>query len=108
VQTNQQSQPRSKSRRPRVIRSKEQWQSLIADYKRSDLPQQKFCEQRGITVSSFSKWRNLLEAEDNTDQSLFVELGAVLQDDDKVTAAASGWQVELELGKGIVLRVRAG
>jgi hypothetical protein len=93
-------------RKPRVIRSKEQWQSLISDYQRSSLTQQAFCEERGITVSSFSKWRNQLATP--SDQELFVDLGAIPEADNasKACLGTSDWQVELELGKGIFLRVR--
>lgn len=93
-------------RKPRVIRSKEQWISLVADYQRSEQTQQAFCKERGITVSSFSKWRNQLEAQ--SDQQLFVDLGTMPVTDiaSETSLPLPDWQVELELGKGIILRVR--
>jgi len=94
-------------RKPRVMRSKEQWQLLLTDYQRSSLTQQAFCEERGITVSSFSKWRNRLAA--SSELAPFIDLGTIAATDNAGETGSStpDWQVELELGKDIVLRVRA-
>ncbi|MCF1456847.1 MAG: hypothetical protein LPH21_04550 [Shewanella sp.] len=92
-------------RKPRVVRSKAQWQSLLNDYQQSTMTQQAFCAQRGIAVSSFSKWQNRLSTQ--PDQPLFVDLGTIPESDNDNTCPGSpDWQVELELGKGIFLRVR--
>jgi hypothetical protein len=89
------------------MRSQEQWQLLLAEFQRSSLTQHAFCKERGITGSCFSKWRKKLETP--SDQPLFVDLGVMpsadTAGDDDVTPPA--WHIELELGKGIVLRLRS-
>jgi hypothetical protein len=90
------------------MRNQEQWQSLLADFQRSSLSQYAFCKERGLTASSFSKWRKKLETQ--SDQALFVDLGTMPADRDSAddhAAASADWQVELKLGKGVILRVRA-
>jgi len=95
----------SSLRKPRVVRSKAQWQSLLAEYESSSLTQQAFCKQHDLPISSFHKWRHRLSQE-STD-SFFVELNAEPTTYAQQTPPTSGdWQVELELAGDIVLRIR--
>ena len=87
--------------RPR--RSRAQWQRLLDAQSASGLSQQAYCAQRHIAYSSFCRWkRELARVERNarpTGTSSFVELTVP-------TPAESRWEVELELGNGVFLRLR--
>lgn len=97
------------SRRTKVMRSPEQWRFLIAQMDASPLSRGAFCRQHKISGGSVHKWRKRL-----TDQPAppAAAPGGFIDITRQIAAAdsASGrlWQVELELGQGVVLRVRAG
>ncbi|MCY4462054.1 MAG: hypothetical protein OXC26_16950 [Albidovulum sp.] len=83
------------SRRAPVVRSADEWSGIMADFERSGLSQREFCEFRGLSPKSFSNWRFRLRPRGWTGS--FVELAPPV---------SSGWDVELDLGDGVVLRVR--
>ena len=91
----------------RARRSPAQWQRLIAEEADSDLTQSAFCRARGISPSSLKYWKRrlagLAAGADDLSGPGFVELTAV---GDNVVAGCAGWDVELDLGAGMVLRVR--
>ena len=96
----------------RYIRhSREQWAELIALQPGSGLSASKFCEQAGISYQSFMGWRKKLRAPGvaSNDSARFVELtttGQPAEPHDSVSAGSAGeWQVELDLGNGIQLRI---
>jgi transposase-like protein len=97
----------SRKRKTRVNRSKEQWQMLVNQYETSGLTQQAFCKQQGIATSGLNKWRkrfsNSLETEfvDITDQLSEVGSHENHHRDNR-------WEVELQLGQGLVLRIGRG
>jgi transposase-like protein len=97
----------SRKRKTRVNRSKEQWQMLVNQYEASGLTQQAFCKQHGIATSGLNKWRkrfsNSLETEfvDITDQ--LSEVGS-----HENHHCDNRWEVELQLGQGLVLRIGRG
>jgi hypothetical protein len=84
-------------------RTPEQWRRVIAGQVSSGLSQQTYCTRRGIAYSSFCRWkRELSETEPPAKvpiSTAFVEL---------TPAAAARWEVELELGEGVYLRLRRG
>jgi hypothetical protein len=89
-----------------VRRSAAQWQALLEAYERSGLSQRTFCQQQGLALGSFVRWRRQLAGdapEPPGAQNLFVELAS---------SAAAGhgqqpaWDVELQLAEGMVLRLR--
>ena len=43
-----------------VRRSAAQWQALLEAYERSGLSQRTFCQQQGLALSSFVRWRRQL------------------------------------------------
>lgn len=90
--------------RPR--RSRAQWQRLLDAQSASGLSQQAYCARHHIAHSSFCRWkRELASVERNarpTGTSPFVELTPPLP------AAESPWEIELELGNGVFLRLRHG
>ena len=87
-------------------RSRAQWSTLIAQYRGSALTQKAFCSTRGLAISSFSKaLREAREESADTERSpAFVPVSV----DSAVhhVEPSSTWDVELNLGAGIVLRVR--
>jgi putative transposase len=89
---NRQSRPRGRQRG--------EWEELIAKFKRSGLSRQDFCSEASIPVSSFDYWRRKLRRERTAVAPGFVELAPI--------SSRSGWDVEFELGAGVVLRLRRG
>ena len=83
------------SRPARVVRSATEWTAIMEDFERSGLSRREFCESRGLSLKTFGNWRHRLGATGGTGS--FVELAPPVM---------SGWDVELELGDGVVLRVR--
>ena len=89
-----------------VRRSAAPWQALLEAYERSGLSQRTFCQQQGLALSSFVRWRRQLAGNAAAPvgaQDLFVELASSV-------AAGHGqqpaWDVELQLAEGMVLRLR--
>ena len=90
----------------RARRSRARWQGLIERAAHSPLSDTEFCNTEGVSTASFYSWRKRLEAlppggaaaEDAT----FLELGVLGGE----AAGPSPWDIELELGAGMVLRLR--
>ena len=104
-----------RTRAPR--RSAVQWKDLVVRQECSGLDERAFCREEGVGYSTFRRWRNRLKERRPNDRS-----PAASQTDAPVSdtgewiglpiageaALGRGWDVELELGGGIVLRVRRG
>jgi putative transposase len=94
-------------------RSEAQWRALVSAFKNSGMSRRAFCARHGVALSTFDWWRKRLgavprEAAAGRAQAdaLFVELtapAAAIADTRRVVAA---WDLELELGAGMVLRLR--
>lgn len=87
---------------PSTRRSHDEWRRLMAAYEASDLTQRAFCAEQGLAYSTFCYWRRRLRQEvrhaDNP--PALVELPVL-------TGGGSGdWRVELDLGDGLILRVK--
>ena len=83
-------------------RSRSAWEQLMAQYEAGDLSQRIFCEQHGLAYSTFGYWRKQLRRpvhNENQPASL-IELPMLSTDESR------GWRVELDLGKGMVLRLK--
>lgn len=98
--------------RRRVRRSAAQWRALVAAFEQSGIARRAFCARHGVSASTFDWWRKRLSAEPQglpvsqaDSNALFVELSAPIAD---ATRTAPVWDLELELGTGIVLRLRRG
>ena len=84
----------------RIHRSEAEWRRLMSDFESWDGTQVSFCEARGVSLTSFQNWRRRLG---------LVGRRGVGRPDGFVELAVSpdpGWEVELSLGDGVVLRVR--
>lgn len=91
-----------------IRRSREQWAELIELQPGSGLSAPKFCEQAGVSYQSFMAWRKKLSTPEtqSSDSPDFVELTASGNSTElQRTAPTSEWQVELDLGNGIQLRI---
>ena len=100
-----QSQPKPKPAK-RVQRSRSQWKALLEEFNTSGLSKTAFCKEHRIATSSLYRWQQIL-SQDACDTD-FIDVTGPLS----ITPAApvhgldNNWQVELELGAGIVLRLR--
>lgn len=92
----------------RIRRTGKQWQSIVDQFEASGLSQRAFCRQVGVSYGTFSRWRRRLMSA-NTQQrapapeaDLFVELSAGTPP----PVATPAWDVELQLGHDVFLRLR--
>ena len=92
-----------KTRRQR--RNREEWRALLERFEHSGQSREQFCREQGLTLSSFAHWRRELGkagagGQAVTASPLFLEVTA------QASTPAGSWDVELELGSGMVLRLR--
>ena len=103
---------RASGTRHRARRSAAQWRKLIERFDRSGQTRSQFCAANGLALSTFDLWRRKhgetqAPADEAHRESLFVELTNTTEPTGSRTAAGPGaWEVELELGAGVVLRLR--
>ena len=103
---------RASGTRHRVQRSAAQWRKLIERFDGSGQTRGKFCAANGLALSTFDLWRRKLGetqilADEAHRESLFVELTDANEPaGSRTTAGPDAWEVELELGAGVVLRLR--
>ena len=89
----------SSSIKRRIRRSRDEWQRLIDEQAGSGQTQSAFCAARGISVASLQNWKRRLADPDATPVQ-WLELGTLAE------AKSATWDIELELGDGICLRLR--
>jgi hypothetical protein len=91
-------------------RSRAQWQSLLARAERSPLSVRAFCAAQGISTASFYLWRKRLgverEQEEAPTAASFLDLGELAAHVGAGAEGTGGWELELALGDGLVLRLR--
>lgn len=77
-----------------IRRTPKEWEALVMRQKDSGLSQQAYCRREGITLVSFEKWKQRLLSDPR-----FVDVtpSAVRSD---------GWELEVALPSGVVLRFR--
>lgn len=83
----------------RIRRSREEWQQLIEEQKGSGQTQAAFCAAHGVSVGSLQNWKRRLAAPDATPEP-WLEFGTLAE------AKSATWDIELDLGDGIVVRLR--
>jgi len=93
----------------RVRRSEDEWRALFARFERAGQTIERFCAEQGLGLSTFSRWRQRLRGQDRArtkgaSEPLFVELSTP----EVAKTDAPGWDVELQLGAGVYLRLRKG
>lgn len=92
----------------RIRRSPDQWREIIGRFEQSGQTRVQFCDEQGLGLSTFSRWRRRLSREvpvshPQSDDALFVELAQVAPE-----PSARPWDVELQLGGSVCLRLRQG
>ena len=97
-------------RRHRARRSAAQWRNLVERFERSGQTRGGFCAAHGLALSTFDLWRRKLGAtsaamDEPHRGPVFVELTNPAQPSPPSTGTG-GWEVEVELGTGVVLRLR--
>ena len=80
-----------------IRRSPEEWESILKDFEDSGMSLASFCAERGISPKTASSWRRRLRQDPG--DGAFVPIRAP-------EPSTPGWEVELELGGGAVLRLR--
>jgi hypothetical protein len=95
----------TKTPRRHIRRSRNHWQQLIDEQARSGLSQRAFCAARALSVKSFQHWKRQLAAPVAGPvaalPAAWLDLGALPE-----RPAAVAWDVELDLGAGVCLRLR--
>lgn len=89
--------------------SAEQWQTLITEQQCSGVSQRAFCEAHGLTIGSFKNWKRRLGMSSAEGVGGFEAMFAPLAEvalSGAVDETDSGWDVELDLGGGVCLRLR--
>ena len=85
----------------RSRRSREEWQQLIEAQQESGLNPTEFCTQRSINQKRFAHWkRHLQKVQTDQADAQWLELPSV------PTTSSVGWEIELDLGQGLRLRLR--
>ena len=102
----------SRPTRRRRRRSRDEWAAVLERFQRSDVDGPTFCAREGLGYASFCAWRRRLAAEPRAPtvtsppsiipETAFIDLGPM------GSPTEGGWAVELELGGGVVLRVKRG
>lgn len=92
----------SNTTRSNTRRDHSAWEQLMAQYETSNISQRVFCEQHGIAYSTFGYWRKQLRQSASVEKSsaALVELPMFPLE------PAADWRVELDLGQGVVLRMK--
>ena len=89
----------------RTRRTASEWRELVSQFERGGQSRKEFCSLQGLSLSTFDLWRRKLRGtpsqREPRSESMFVEVAQV-----EPTRSLS-WDVELELGAGVVLRVRS-
>ena len=93
-----------------IRRSAEQWQEILQRFEHCSQTQAAFCAGEGLALSTFTLWRRKLDRSrnmiTNNDAAMFVALPD--SDIPGPSLSTTLWDVELQLGADVVLRLRHG
>jgi len=104
--------PKRNRRRPNELRD------LVSQFERSNLSRAAFCRKHALSPSTFKRWRRVLTTPEEasvgspeTDTALFVQLDdaggeRASRDGSLPLSSAPAWDVELQIGEAMVLRLR--
>ena len=84
----------------RIRRTPQQWQTIVDRQAASNLSPRAFCNTHQFSYPVFCKWRKRLVA---NEQAPLIDLSALAH-----TPQAARWDIELDLGDGMALRLRRG
>lgn len=85
----------------RRYRSESDWQKLIDQHAKSNLPVRAFCKQHSIGDQSFYQWRKRLQAQSNESAIDMIDITQVMS-----IQSSTRWHIELDLGDGIKLNLK--
>lgn len=97
----------SSLRRTKVRRDAAAWQQIFAEQQASGLTHRAYCHAHGIGLSTFSRWRRVL-AGSGAMAPVRVAHPFVAIEPPVTSRDVAAWDLELELGAGVVLRLRRG
>ena len=85
----------------KVRRSMKDWEKIVNTQQSSGQSARSFCEENGIGLASFYKWRGRFQKEssggaDRPSSNGFVEVGAMRSS--RMAPAESNWRVSVDLG----------
>lgn len=97
--------------RQRRNRSESEWRKLFEAFNSSGLTQTQFCKDHHISSGSFHKWKKRLFSSNQSNKaSPFIEVAPIAPNAIIPTSPhfekPQTWDVELELAKGCILRIR--
>ena len=92
----------------RVRRTSEEWEQILSAFRSSNLTQQAFCKQNGISTVSLSKWRKRLQADSTPAGFIPVQLSSDPISPTPLPDGGAGVSVRLDLGHGVVLHIGIG
>lgn len=91
----------------RAQRTRGQWKSLVDEFNASGLTKTAFCKKNHIANSCLYRWQKVFSDQSNAAEFIDItEPVARVASTPPVAYDDAHWQVELELGAGMVLRVR--
>ena len=90
----------------RIRRGQDEWRDIIARFEQSGQTRNQFCNEHNLGFSTFSRWRHQLRRAGastlpSNSEASFIEL-----EPPTASNLSQAWDVELELGAGVVLRLR--
>ena len=89
----------------RARRSHEQWSALLERFEHSGQSREEFCREQGLTLSSFARWRREF-GKTAAGRRAAPASPVFLEVTPQANAPSGSWDVELELGNGMILRLR--
>jgi len=81
-------------------RTADQWQVIIEQHAQSSLSVAEFCKKKGLSLSSFHRWRRILRHKPQPDGFLEVEAPVCTEE------SLATWHLEVDLPGGGHLRLR--
>ena len=90
----------------RIQRTRGQWKSLVDEFTTSGLTKIAFCKKRGIATSCFHRWQQVFAGQSAAGEFIDITEPIAAVASPPPVESNADWQVELELGAGMVLRVR--
>jgi hypothetical protein len=92
------------------MRTAAQWKSLLDECQASDLSKTDFCKRNKISTGSLHKWQKYFDKLSVDTGAEFIDITEPLCQEKptpSLNTHSHHWQVELELGSGMVLRIHA-
>ncbi|MAE69202.1 MAG: IS66 family insertion sequence hypothetical protein, partial [Gemmatimonadetes bacterium] len=97
--------PTQSSKRVRLGR--ERWQQLLAEQAKSGLSIGAFCEREGLRPATFAQWKRRLRGGAESPRCAPGQENSWLELSSAGSRAPAGdWEIELDLGNGMRLRLR--